>query len=43
MNKNSKTKQQLLLEMEELRTRIDVAQQRLQEAERTNAGGNDRA
>ena len=32
MNKNSKTKQQLLLEIEELRTRLDVAQQRLQEA-----------
>ena len=38
MNKNSKTKQQLLLEIEELRTRLDVAQQRLQEAdERTQA------
>jgi PAS domain S-box-containing protein len=32
MSKNSKTKQQLLLEIEELRTRIDVAQQRLQDA-----------
>jgi PAS domain S-box-containing protein len=32
MNKNSKTKQQLLLEIEELRTGLDVVQQRLQEA-----------
>ena len=32
MNKSSKTNQQLLLEIEELRTRLDVAQQRLQEA-----------
>ena len=32
MNKSSKTNQQLLLEVEELRTRLDVAQQRLQEA-----------
>jgi PAS domain S-box-containing protein len=33
MNKNTKTKQQLLLEIEELTTRLDVAQQRLQEAD----------
>jgi len=33
MDKNAKTKQQLLLEIEELRTRLDVAQQRLQEAD----------
>src|SRR5271157_5143933 len=33
MNKNSKTKQQLLLEIEELRTNLDIAQQRLQEAD----------
>ena len=32
MNKSSKTNQQLLLEVEELRTRLDVAQQHLQEA-----------
>ena len=32
MNKSSKTNQQLLLEIEELRARLDVAQQRLQEA-----------
>jgi len=32
MNKSSKTNQQLLLEIEELRTRLVVAQQRLQEA-----------
>jgi formate hydrogenlyase transcriptional activator len=32
MNKSSKTKEQLLLEVEELRTGLDVAQQRLQEA-----------
>ena len=32
MNESSKTRQQRLLEMEELRTRLDVAQQRLQEA-----------
>ena len=32
MKKNAKTKQQLLLEMEELRTRLDVAEQDLQEA-----------
>jgi signal transduction histidine kinase len=32
MNKNSKTKQQLLLEIEEYGTRLDVAQQRLQVA-----------
>ena len=32
MNKSSKTNQQLLLEMEELKARLDVAQQRLQEA-----------
>ena len=32
MNKSSKTNQQLLLEIEELRTRLAVAQQRLQEA-----------
>jgi PAS domain S-box-containing protein len=32
MNKNTKTTQQLLLEIEELRARLDVAQQRLQEA-----------
>ena len=31
MNESSKTRQQRLLEMEELRTRLDVAQQRLQE------------
>ena len=31
MDKNRKTKQQLFLEIEELRTRLDVAQQRLQE------------
>jgi len=31
MNKSSKTKEQLLLEVEELRTGLDVAQQRLQE------------
>ena len=33
MNKNTKTKQQLLLEIEELRARLDVAQHRLQEAD----------
>jgi PAS domain S-box-containing protein len=32
MNKNTKTKQQLLLEMEELRTRLDATERRLQEA-----------
>jgi len=32
MNKKTKTKQQLLLEMEELRTRLNVAGQRLEEA-----------
>ena len=32
MNTSSKTNQQLLLEIEELRTRLAVAQQRLQEA-----------
>ena len=32
MNESSKTNQQLLLEIEELRARLDVAQQRLQEA-----------
>jgi formate hydrogenlyase transcriptional activator len=32
MNKSSKTNQQLLLEIEELRTRLDVSQQHLQEA-----------
>jgi PAS domain-containing protein len=32
MNKNSKTKQQLLLEMKELRTRLDATERRLQEA-----------
>jgi PAS domain S-box-containing protein len=32
MNKKTKTKQQLLLEMEELRTRLDDAEQRLEEA-----------
>jgi hypothetical protein len=32
MNKKTKTKQQLLLEMEELRTRLNVAEQRLEEA-----------
>ena len=31
MNKSSKTKEQLLLEVEELRTGLDIAQQRLQE------------
>ena len=32
MNRSSKTRQQLLLEMEGLRTGLDVAQQRQQEA-----------
>ena len=32
MNESSKTNQQLLLEIEELRARLAVAQQRLQEA-----------
>jgi hypothetical protein len=32
MNRCSKTRQQLLLDIEELRTKLDVAQQRLQEA-----------
>jgi hypothetical protein len=32
MKKKTKTKQQLLLEMEELRTRLNVAEQRLEEA-----------
>jgi len=32
VNKGSKTNQQLLLEIEELRARLDVAQKRLQEA-----------
>jgi formate hydrogenlyase transcriptional activator len=32
MNKSSKTNQQFLLEIEELRARLDVSQQRLQEA-----------
>ena len=32
MKKNAKTKQQLLLEMEKLRTRLDATEQRLQEA-----------
>jgi len=32
MNKNSKTKQQLLLEIEELRTRLEATERRLQEA-----------
>lgn len=32
MNRSSKTRQELLLEMEGLRTGLDVAQQRLQEA-----------
>jgi hypothetical protein len=32
MNRSSTTRQQLLLEIEELRTKLDVAQQRLQEA-----------
>jgi formate hydrogenlyase transcriptional activator len=32
MNESSKTRQQRLLEMEELRTRLDVSQQRLEEA-----------
>jgi PAS domain S-box-containing protein len=34
MNRSSKTRQQLLLEIEELRTRLDVAQQRLPEADK---------
>ena len=43
MKKNSKTKQQLLLEIEELRTRLDVVGQRLQEAdERMQAEMTDR-
>ena len=33
MNRNSKTKHQLLLEIEELRRSLDAAQQRLQEAD----------
>jgi hypothetical protein len=33
MNRSSKTRQQLLLEVEELRTRLDVVQQQLQEAD----------
>jgi division protein CdvB (Snf7/Vps24/ESCRT-III family) len=32
IEKKTKTKQQLLLEMEELQTRLDVTEQRLQEA-----------
>jgi PAS domain S-box-containing protein len=35
MNKNSKTKQQLLLEIEELRTRLDAGDQRFQETHET--------
>ena len=43
MNKSSKTRPQLLLEIEELRTQLDVAQQRLQEAnERLQAEMNER-
>ena len=39
MDKGSKTRQQLLLEIEELKTSLDVSQQRLQEAnERLQAG-----
>ena len=39
MDKDSKTRQQLLLEIEELKTSLDVSQQRLQEAnERLQAG-----
>jgi PAS domain S-box-containing protein len=34
MNRSNKTRQQLLLEIEELRTRLDVAQRRLQEADK---------
>ena len=43
MNTSSKTNQQLLLEIEELRTRLAVAQQHLQEAnERLQAGMTER-
>jgi len=35
MKKNAKTKQQFLLEMEELRTRVDATERRLQEANET--------
>ena len=43
MNKSSGTNHQLLLEIEELRTRLAVAQQRLQEAnERLQAGMTER-
>jgi hypothetical protein len=41
MNRSSKTKQGLLLDIEDLRTKLDVAQQRLQEANE-GGGGNDR-
>ena len=43
MDKGSKTRQQLLLEIEELKTSLDVSQQRLQEAnERLQAGTTER-
>jgi formate hydrogenlyase transcriptional activator len=39
MNRSSKTRQQLLIEMEELQTRLDVAQQRLQEVNELSQAG----
>jgi hypothetical protein len=38
MNRRSQTRQQLLVEIEELRTRLDVARQRLREADERPQG-----